>query len=304
MLPRKLPRQLVGIIILCLTPILVLSGCTPTKNNNGHQKLSIVTTTDFYGEVAKAVVGNKGSVRSIINKPAMDPHDYEPTTQTAKEVSKADFVIANGIGYDPWINKLANNTEHAQFIKIGSDVLHRQTGDNPHIWYEPTTMAKYATYLAKQLGKKQPQNKQYFAKNAKAYIQSLAPMQHEFDSLARQAKTAQNKNVFVSEPIFDYAINAMGYHVANQRFENAVEKGTDPSVQTINQMQQRLRHHKIAFFVYNKQVDSQTVNNLVTLAKKKHVPVLKVTETLPAHQNYEQWMTSQYKELNQILNQK
>jgi zinc/manganese transport system substrate-binding protein len=39
---------------------------------------------------------------------------------------------------------------------------------------------------------------------------------------------------------------------------------------------------------------------MVKLAKQYDVPVLKVTETLPANQTYESWMLSQYNQLAKI----
>ena len=66
-------------------------------------------------------------------------------------------------------------------------------------------------------------------------------------------------------------------------------------------MQTNIKNHKIAFFVFNKQVDSKTVNNLVSLARKNNVPVLAVTETLPSGKTYKTWMLSQYQQLYKII---
>jgi len=290
--------KLLGFILIFTSFFLVLSGCSNKKVNNTSQKLDIVTTTDFYGEVAKAVVGNKGSVTSIINNPAIDPHDYEPTTQTAKLVSKADVTVANGLGYDSWMDKIDKQNT---YVKIGEDVMAKKTGDNPHIWYKPETMPKYAKYLAKKLAKKQPQNKAYFEKNAQEYIATLKPVQNELTKLEAASKNVPNKNVYVSEPVFDYSIEATGFKVKNKSFEQAVENGTDPTPAVIKDMHQGLKEKKIAFFVLNTQTDSKLVNNLVQMAKKNNIPVLNVTETLPKGKTYKQWMLSQYKDLNKIL---
>jgi zinc/manganese transport system substrate-binding protein len=92
----------------------------------------------------------------------------------------------------------------------------------------------------------------------------------------------------------------MGYHITNNHFARAIEEGTDPSPKDIQQMQQAIKHHRIAFFVENTQSDSNLVTNMVKLAKQYDVPVLKVTETLPANQTYESWMLSQYNQLAKI----
>jgi ABC-type metal ion transport system, periplasmic component/surface adhesin len=284
-------------LLFSLILMMVLAGCGQQTATHQNGKLKIVATTNFYGEAAKAVVGNKGTVTSIINKPSMDPHDYEPTTNTAKKVSGADFIIANGLGYDSWMDKLANNSDDHQYIKVGERVMGLKKGVNPHIWYNPTMMKKFVTYFAKQLAKQQPQNKKYFEANAQKYIRSMKPIDNDIAKLQQIAKKSSTKQVYVSEPIFDYSLQKMGFKVANPSFENAIEKGTDPSVKSIEAMQTGIQRGRIRFFVDNKQVTSTTVTNFVHMAKKHHIPVLKVTETQPANETYVQWMNNQYQAL-------
>ncbi|GAF38986.1 ABC superfamily ATP binding cassette transporter, binding protein [Agrilactobacillus composti DSM 18527 = JCM 14202] len=288
-----------GTLALALTFTACGSKTSQSASSNG--KTTIVATTDFYGEVAKAVAGNKATVTSIINKPNVDPHDYEPTTKVAKEVTGANIIVANGIGYDAWMNKLASNANDAKYIKVGEDLMNKKTGDNPHLWYNPDTMPKLANEIAAQLGKKQPKNKKYFTNNAAKYIASLQPVNEEISQLKQKAAKVANKDVYVSEPVFDYAIEAMGFKVGNESFEKSTENSTDPAPAAIKAMQAGIKAKKIAFFVYNSQVDSKTVNNFVSLSKANNIPVLKVTETLPAGKNYKTWMLSQYQELNKIL---
>lgn len=280
---------------------IVLAACGQTSGQKKSGQINVVTSTDFYGEVARAVVGDKGTVKSIINKPSVDPHDYEPTPAVAKEVAGADVAVANGIGYDTWMNKLVSHGHDTTFLKVGENVMHKKDGDNPHLWYNPKTMPALANALAAKFGTLQPKNKAYFQKNAQKYIESLKPINAELDQLKATAKKTANKAVYVSEPVFDYAIEAMGFKVGNHGFEEAVENETDPSPKMLTDMHQGLKKRQVAFFVYNKQVTSKTVQNLVAMANENRVPVLKVTETLPAGHDYKSWMLDQYRALNQIL---
>lgn len=289
-------------VLLAVTVLAIgigLAGCSSKSASNG--KLKITATTDFYGEVAKAVAGSKGDVTSIITNPNIDPHDYQASTKIAKETVGSKIVIANGIGYDGWMNNLVQDSSKVDYIKVGEDLMNKKNGDNPHIWYNPATMPKLANTIAAKLGKIQPKDKAYFKKNAEKYVTSLRPIKSKIAQLKQVAATKRDKEVYVSEPVFDYALEATGFKVGDPQFENDTEKGVDPSPQTIRTMQNGIKKHKVAFFVYNKQVDSKTVNNLVALAKKNHVPVLPVTETLPANQTYVSWMDSQYSQLIKIL---
>ncbi|WP_048000565.1 metal ABC transporter solute-binding protein [Lactiplantibacillus herbarum] len=291
----------VGLIIMVLIGGGVLSGCQKQATKDSTAKINIVTTTNFYGEVAKAVGGDRVKVTSIINQPSVDPHDFEPTPAVAQKVAKADIVLANGIGYDGWMNKVVQSTDSAQFIRVGEDVLKRKAGVNEHLWYDTQTMPAVAEYLANQLAKKRPQDRAYFEANAKKYVATLKPVQRVVKQLQAKVQKLDNRDVLVSEPVFDYALTNLGFKVGNTDFENAVEKGTDPSPKVIQNMQTALKKGQVACFVDNSQVSDKIVDNMVTLANKNKVPVLKVTETMPANMTYQQWMLKQYQQLNQLL---
>ncbi len=294
-------KNVVGIMLLLVAAILT-TACSRQTNSANKGKIIITSTMDFYGEVAKAVAGKQGQVTSIITDPNVDPHDYDPAPSTAQKVAKSRIVIANGLGYDSWMNNLVKNgNDNLQYIKVGEKIMGQKSGDNPHLWYDPQTMPRVANELARRFGKIQPKNKQYFKQNAQKYIASLKPITAKIAQVKKAAKKDGRQQVYVSEPVFDYAIKAMGFTIGDPKFENDTEKGTDPAPSTIKAMQKGIQDKKIAFFVDNKQASSKTVANLITQAKKQGIPVLKVTETMPAHKNYQQWMVDQYDQLLEIL---
>lgn len=289
-------------ILSTLMIAVLLTGCTSKTSSNTTKhpnKIHVVTSLDFYGETAKAVLGNKGTVKSIIDKPSMDPHEYEATTKTAKIVSDADVIIYNGLGYDTWMTRIATDTTHTTKINVGQTVMGKPVDANQHIWYNLKTMPTLANYLVKKYSKLQPQNKTYFEKNAKNYIASLKPLQQKLNQLKKNANGAE---VDVSEPVFDYTLHDLGYKVADTGYSMAVENDTDPSPAEIKAMQQDIKTHKIKFFVVNKQEINQITKNMMTLAKKDGVPILKVSESMPAGKSYESWMMSQFNQLEKIQN--
>jgi len=291
-----------GLLVMVMISGGVLSACQQkSTQQQSTAKINIVTTTNFYGEVAKAVGGNRVKVQSIINQPSVDPHDFEPTPAVAKKVAQADLVLANGIGYDGWMNKVVRSTNHAQLIRVGEDVLKRKAGVNEHLWYDTKTMPAVANYIAEQLAKKRPQDRAYFQANAKKYVATLKPVQRIVKQLQAKVQRLDQRNVLVSEPVFDYALTNLGFKVVNTDFEQAVEKGTDPSPKVIQDMQTAMKKQQVACFVDNSQVSDKIVDNMVTLANQNEIPVLKVTETMPANLTYQQWMLKQYQQLNKLL---
>ncbi|WP_273716496.1 metal ABC transporter solute-binding protein [Leuconostoc mesenteroides] len=288
-------------IIIALSAIVVIFiGVALFRGNSSsssNQKITIVASTDFYAEIAKTVVGEHGTATAIIKDANVSPEDYEPTTTVAKKVSGADIVLANGLGYDAWLNKLAKTSKNTKLIRVGEDVLNKKTGVNPHLWNDPETMSKTANYLATELGKKDPKNRDYYKKNAKKYVASLKPVN---DLITKISKKADGQTVAQTEPVFEYMLDALGYKIMDTDFSEAIEEGNDPSPATLAALKSAITNHKIAFFVNNTQTSSSTVSNLIDLAKKNDIPAVNVTETIPNGENYVSWKLKELKAIEKV----
>lgn len=288
-------------LVAALIVILVLSF-VPWKTMGNHGKpIRVVTGLNFYGEVAKEVAGNHGQVTTFIDNSSVDPHDYQPGTKQAQEVGKANVVIENGLGYDSWVNKIVDSNADRRQMKVinVANLMGKKAGANEHVWYQPSAVKKLANDLAKQYSKLDPQHAADYRKNARNYLKSLQPLDDEIAKVKGQVDP-NNNQVAVSEPVFDYALENAGYQIMDKHFEKAVEDGNDPSPTDISEIQQAIINHQIAFFVENSQTSDKVVDNLVKLARKHNVPVLKVTETKPNGKNYTQWMLEQYQALSKI----
>lgn len=281
---------LIGLVML------LVSACSSNKKaSNSSDKISIVTTTNVYSDIAKNVVGKYGDAKAIITNSSTDPHDFEPTTADAKKLTKANIIVANGLGYDSWMNKLASSVSKKPVL-VGEDLMGLKKGDNPHIWYNLSMPTKYVDYLVKRLSKIDKKHAAYFKANGDKYLAKVAKIKQ----IAKSVDKKTNKPVFVSEPVFDYALEEAGYKVGDKEFEEAVENGTDPSPKMINKMTKDIKDKKIAFFVNNTQASSSTVKTFVKLAKENNIPVLNVRETIPSHTTYLAWMRENYQNLANI----
>lgn len=279
--------------------MLLASACSnKDQAKTKSDKVSIVTTTNVYADIAKNVAGKYGSVQAIIKNSATDPHDFEPTTADAKKLTNANIIVANGLGYDSWMNKLASSVSKKPVL-VGEDLMGLKKVDNPHIWYDLDMPTKYVNYLVKRLSKLDKKHAAYFKENGDKYLAKIAKVKQIAKS-ADKKNNKHNKPVFVSEPVFDYGLEEAGYKIGDKEFEEAIENGTDPSPKTINKMTNEIKNKKIAFFVNNTQASSSTVKTFVKLAKENSLPVLNVRETIPNHMTYLDWMRENYQNLANI----
>lgn len=272
--------------------ILLCTACT--KENKSNSKISIVSSTNVYADIAKNIVGKYGISSAIIKSSSVDPHDFEPKTSDAKDLKHADIIIANGMDYDGWMKKLAK-ANGKKITRVGEDLMHLKTDANPHIWYNLKMPQAYVKYLVKRLSTLDKKHSAYYKNNAQKYLKKIAKIQ----KIANNIKTVK-KPVLVSEPVFDYALIAAGYKIGNPEFEEAVEKETDPSPKIIKHMNKMIATKKIAFFVNNTQVNSATINSFIKKAKANKIPILKVRETIPNDTTYFDWMLTNYQNLAKI----
>lgn len=275
---------------------LLLSACSLSDNQNSQKHhVNIVTSTNVYANLAKNVVGKRGSVSAVISNGNTDPHDFEPTVASAKKVAKANIVIANGLGYDSWMDNLAKSND-LQVIKVGEQLMHKHNGDNPHIWYDLKMPIRYVDFIARKASKIDPADKKYFFNNARNYKNKIKRLQNRFLSINGK----KNLPVYVSEPVFDYVLENSHFTIGNKEFEEAVENETDPSAQSLHRMQVNIQNKKVAFFVNNTQTSSSTVNRILNLCRKNKISILNIRETMPNGKTYLQWMNNNYEKLAKV----
>src|SRR5450830_324245 len=112
-------------------------------------KIAVVAAENFYGDIARQIGGDRVTVVSIMNNPDQDPHLFETTPGIVRQIAGAQIAIVNGANYDPWMEKLLSAAPQPnRKVIIAADLMHRQAGDNPHLWYEPATMPAVAKAIA------------------------------------------------------------------------------------------------------------------------------------------------------------
>ena len=147
--------------MLSITVLFLLSACgsstaSGNSNSNGSSSstISVVAAENFYGDVVKQLGGSHVSVKSILSDPNVDPHEYESNVQNAEEVSKAQLVIENGLGYDTWMDQLLSASPNPnRIVLVAGNIADHKLTDNPHVWYGFDNMATITQAITTDLKK-------------------------------------------------------------------------------------------------------------------------------------------------------
>jgi len=170
--------------------------------------LNIATTINPYYLIVKEITAGKANV-SLIVKPGADPHSYSPTVSDVKALSKADLIVANGLGLD---NAYLKGYKNVLYLgdKIPATMLGVESGHtddeleglNPHIWLSFDFLIKYIVpSIRDELIKVDKVNAQIYKANAQTLINSLSSLSKKFDSLLGGYK---NSVVVLDHPSYFY----------------------------------------------------------------------------------------------------
>jgi zinc/manganese transport system substrate-binding protein len=283
--------------LIALTMAIAAAPATAALAADG--KIAVVAAENFYGNVAEQIGGDRVSVVSILNSPDQDPHLFEISPAVVRQVAGARVVIYNGAGYDPWIEHVLGAAARPDRVAIvAADLMHRNGGDNPHLWYDPATMPAVARSIAGAFAVADPAHKDEYAARLAAFLASLAPL---------DAKIAAIRGKFggtvvtATEPVFDPMSRALKLSMANERFQLAIMNDTEPSARDVAAFERDLKDRKVRVLFYNKQAPTKLVQHLIELARAAKIPVVGITETAPAGSSYQDWMLMQLDETQRAL---
>lgn len=263
------------------------------------EPLKIVAAENFYGDLATQIGGTTVAVKSVLSNPDQDPHLFESSPSTARDIAAARIAIFNGADYDPWMAKLlsaARSVERTQIEVAG--LIGKKSGENPHLWYDPATMPAAARALAAALQKADPGHKAAYAGNLRTFESSLSSLHAK---IAVMKKKYAGTPVTASEPVFGYMAAALGLAMRNERFQLAIMNNTEPRPSDVAAFERDLKNHKVKVMLYNAQASAPAAQRLLGIAKASNIPIVGVTETEPAGQTYQTWMLVQLDALDKAL---
>jgi zinc/manganese transport system substrate-binding protein/manganese/iron transport system substrate-binding protein len=238
--------------------MLLLAACdagapgssTSTASTATGPGLNVVATTTQIRSMTEAVLGDRGSVRSIL-PPGADAHDFEPKPSTVQAISESDIVLKNGIGLDDWVDKLIENAGGERPLVTVTVGIPLRAGDeegehgqsDPHVWLDVTNAITMTANIRDALSQADPANQAVYKANAGTYITRLRDLDRYIkDQVA--TIPPEDRKIVTNHDALGYYIDAYGLTFAGSIIPS-MSTGAQPSAQDVAELIRTIKDAKV-----------------------------------------------------------
>jgi len=256
---RNTPSNSALTLAVTLAVTLHLAACSAPKAATsapaavpGAPKVLAIET--FLADIAQNVAGDRLTVEALVPI-GVDPHAFEPTPTDIRKVAESEVLIANGAGFESFLEKLLQNADGQRLVIEASTGLVGRTPqgeehageaedeheheNDPHFWLDPLSAVRYVENIRDGLSQADPAGQDVYARNAEAYIGKLRELDTWIAGQVEQVPEARRLLVTNHES-FGYFADRYGFHVVGTVIPS-VSTGASPSAQQLAQLVDRLK---------------------------------------------------------------
>lgn len=195
-------------VFICFMALTVYAHAQPDN------RPTVVASFSILGDLVAEVGGERIDLQVLVG-PDQDAHMYQPRPADTAQISSADLVVVNGLGFEGWVDRLIQasgfNGETIVATKGISDVLLEDDhhGVDPHTWQSPVLVRNYIKNIVAGLIAMDPDGAAVYQQNAAAFLQQLDSLHQQIMAAVERIPAAQ-RVVVTSHDAFGYFGQAYG----------------------------------------------------------------------------------------------
>jgi zinc/manganese transport system substrate-binding protein len=219
-----------------------------------------------------------------------DAHVYQPSPADARAVASADLLVANGLNFETWLDRLvAASGFKGRRIVAAEGIKPRQLGDHhdhdhdqpghnhdhghdhggarddPHVWQDLQRMQAYVANIANGLAAADPANADYYRARGMAYAAQLKEIDQwaaaEFTRLPKAHRKAISQH------------DAFGYLADRYQIEFLAPQGmsteSEASAEAVARLIRQIKRQRIQAVFFENVVNPRLIEQIAKEAKVK-----------------------------------
>lgn len=251
------------------------------------QKLRVIASFSILSDIVAQVGGADVEVVTLV--PAMgDAHVFQPTPNDARAVATADVLVANGLKFEPWLDRLVAASgfkghrivaaEGIPPLALRSDHDHGHRHDHgkaaaekggkvddPHIWHDLIRMQAYIDNIAKGLAAADPARAEAYRARGATYAAELKQLDAwaaaEMDRLP-----AEHRKVITQHDAFGYL--AARYRIAFMAPQGVTTKA-EASAEAVGRLVRQIKRENVQALFFENIANPRLIEQIAREAKVK-----------------------------------
>ncbi|WP_071141653.1 metal ABC transporter substrate-binding protein [Acidaminococcus timonensis] len=265
--------------LFCSVLLLLAAGCgAPKAEKPDGGKLPVVTSFYAMKEITQAIGGDKVDVRTLIPE-GTEPHEFQPTTRSMKDLSRARVLVIQGLGMEPWAEEMVKAAENKDLVQVVAaqqvqpiqneekEEIREHGQYDPHAWLSPSCAQLEARAIADGLAKADPANRAYYEANADKFIARLQTLEGKYKEKFRQV---HRKDFVTGHAAFAYVCRDFGLE---QSSVEGVFASGEPNARQLAALVEFCRERGVKTIFTEAAVSPKTSQSLAREVGAKVVPI-------------------------------
>jgi len=256
-------RLLFALLLAALSPLV-----------HAEPALRVLTTFSILKDFTEQIGGDRVAVTNLVG-PDQDAHAFDPRASDIRQLSHANLVITNGLGFDPWIARMIESARYAGPVVVASRDIspldsahegdtheehagHDHGAADPHAWLDVRNAMAYVRTIAAALMAADPAGADHYRANEAAYLTRLEALDTKLRTTFA-ALPEQRRIVVTPHDAFGYFAHAYGLRfLAPAGLSNEAA----PSARTVAALIAQLRELKVDRFFIETLSDDRLVERI------------------------------------------
>lgn len=184
-------------------------------SSSAAEKIQVVTSFSILADITRQIAGDRIELHNLVGADA-DAHVYAPSPEDGKAVLDAELIIANGLGFEPWLDRLiASSDAGGTRIDASAGVLPLMLDEDghrvadPHAWQNLANAEIYVRNISQALIQADPDNAEQYRARRDSYLGAIRALLAEARTGLGQLPEAQ-RTIITSHDAFGYLGQAYG----------------------------------------------------------------------------------------------
>ncbi len=216
------------------------------------ERVHVVATFSILGDLVKNVGGDRITLTTLVG-PDGDSHVYSPTPSDARRLAEAKLIIANGLNFEGWLDRMVRASGTKALVIAASKGVkapeeesrdshakkhahHSHGSADPHAWQSVVNVKSYVRSIRDALVSVDAAGREAYETNTTAYLAKLDELEAEVKAAIETIPASQRK-IITSHDAFAYFEKAYGLDfIAPQGVSTEAEASAQDAAKIIRQI--------------------------------------------------------------------